>query len=311
VSTERPLPPPPPTRARHREAWVGLFVIAGIAAILTVLAVMTNAALFRGRYIIVTSVPDAGGIRKGDPVLMRGVNIGRVIKFGISQHNVDIRLEIEGEYKVPKDSRVEVRAAGILGGSVADVIPGQSTESVGWGDRLPGETGAGLFDKMDALAGQADTVAVKMQNLLSDKMVGDVHGGAAGARQSLESLQAILNEQRSEMRALTASLRRSAEGVEKVATGPELEQTVKRMDAIVARLDGTVDTLDRSSKSVQSIISRIDRGEGTLGKLSTDEELYKNANEAVANLNKATTELNKLLVDFQAHPRKYINLKIF
>ena len=32
---------------------------------------------------------------------------------------------------------------------------------------------------------------------------------------------------------------------------------------------------------------------------------------AVANLNKATTELNKLLVDFQAHPRKYINLKVF
>ena len=311
MSTERPLPPPPPARGRHREAWVGLFVIAGIAAILTVLAVMTNAALFRGRYIIVTNVPDAGGIRKGDPVLMRGVNIGRVIKFGISQHNVDIRLEIEGEYKIPKDSRVEVRSAGILGGSVADVIPGQSKETVGWGDRLPGATGAGLFDKMDQLAGQADKVAVKMQDLLSDKMVSDVHGSAAGARQSLESLQAILNEQRTDMRALTASLRRSAEGVEKVATGPELEQTVKRMDSIVARLDGTVDTLDRSSKSVQSILDRIDRGEGTLGKLANDEELYKNANEAVANLNKATTELNKLLVDFQAHPRKYINLKIF
>jgi phospholipid/cholesterol/gamma-HCH transport system substrate-binding protein len=311
VSTEKPLPPPPPARGRHREAWVGVFVIAGIAAVLTILAVMTNAALFRGRYIIVTTVPDAGGIRKGDPVLMRGVNIGRVVKFGISQHNVDIRLEIEGEYKVPKDSRVEVRAAGVLGGSVADVIPGQSAESVGWGDRLPGETGAGLFDKMDAVAGQADKVAVKMQNLLSDKMVSDVQGSAAGARESLESLQAILNEQRKDMRALTASLRRSAEGVEKVATGPELEQTVKRMDAIVARLDGTVDKLDQSSKSVQSIIGRIDRGEGTLGKLSTDEQLYKNANEAVANLNKATTELNKLLVDFQAHPRKYINLKIF
>jgi phospholipid/cholesterol/gamma-HCH transport system substrate-binding protein len=311
VSTERPLPTPPPVRGRHREAWVGLFVVAGVAAILTTLAVMTNAALFRGRYIIVTNVPDAGGIRKGDPVLMRGVNIGRVIKFGISPHNVDIRLEIEGEYKVPKDSRVEVRAAGILGGSVADVIPGQSKENVGWGDRLPGETGAGLFDKMDALAGQADKVAVKMQNLLSDQTVKDVQGGASGARRSLESLQAILNEQRTDMRALTASLRRSAEGVEKVATGPELEQTVKRMDAIVARLDGTVDTMDQSSKSVQSILNRIDRGEGTLGKLSTDEELYKNANEAVANLNKATTELNKLLVDFQAHPRKYINLKIF
>jgi phospholipid/cholesterol/gamma-HCH transport system substrate-binding protein len=306
-----PLPPPPPPRGRHREAWVGLFVVAGLAATVFTLAVMTDAALFRGRYIIVTNVPDAGGIRKGDPVQMRGVNIGRVVEFAIAPQNVDIRLEIEGEYSIPKDSRVEIKAEGILGGSVADVIPGQSAEKVGWGDRLPGESGVGLFDKMDELAGQADKVAVKMQDLLSDDMVKDVQGGAAGARRSLQSLQAILREQRSEIRDLTASLKRSAEGMERVTTGPELERTLKRLDAVVLRLDGTVETLDRSSKSVESILTRIDRGEGTLGKLSTDDTLYRNASEAVANLNKATTELNKLLVDFQAHPRKYINLEIF
>ena len=55
----------------------------------------------------------------------------------------------------------------------------------------------------------------------------------------------------------------------------------------------------------------MDRGEGTLGKLSTDDTLYNNASEATANLNKATVELNKLLADFQAHPKKYINLEIF
>ena len=311
MSTDKPLPPPPPSRGKHREAWVGLFVVAGLAVTVILLAVMTDAALFRGRYIIATNVPDAGGIRKGDPVQMRGVNIGRVLGFTISPQAVDIRLEIEGEYSIPKDSRVEIKAEGILGRSVADVVAGQSTERVGWGDRLPGTSGIGLFDKMDTLAGQADKVALKMQDLLSDEMVKDVQGGAAGARQSLESLQAILREQRSEIRALTASLKRSAEGMERVTTGPELERTVKRVDALALRLDGTVDTLDRSSKSVESILARMDRGEGTLGKLSTDDTLYRNASEAAANLNKATTELNKLLADFQAHPRKYINLEIF
>jgi phospholipid/cholesterol/gamma-HCH transport system substrate-binding protein len=311
VSTERPLPPPPPMRGRHREAWIGLFVIAGVAAILTTLFVMTNAALFRGRYIITTIVPDAAGIRKGDPVLMRGVDIGRVVKFGISPHNVAIQLEIDGEYSIPTDSHVVVRAASLLGGSVADVIPGKSKENVGWGARLPGENGPGLFDRMDELAGQAGKVAVKMQDLLSDRMVSDVHGSAVDARRSLASLQAMLDEERPQIRALVASLRRSAEGVEKVTTGPELEQTVKRIDAIAGRLEGTANTLDRSSKSVEAIIDRIGRGEGTLGKLTADDELYRNANDAAANLNKATVELNKLLVDFQAHPRKYINLKIF
>jgi len=311
VSTERPLPPPPPSRGRHREAWVGLFVVAGLAATVITLAVMTDAALFRGRYIVTTNVPNAGGMRKGDPVQMHGVNIGRIMGFTISQQGVDVRLEIEGEYPIPNDSRVEVKASGLLGGMVADVIPGSSAEKVGWGDRIPGASGIGLFDKMDTLAGEADKVAVKVQNLLSDGMVRDLQGGAEGARKTLESLQAILKEQRGELRALTASLKRSAEGMEKVTTGPELERTVERVDRLVERLDGTLGTLDRSSKSVESILGRMDRGEGTLGKLSTDDTLYKNASEATANLNEATQELKKLLSDFRAHPRKYINLEIF
>ena len=311
MSSEKPLPPPPPSRGKHREVWVGLFVVAGLAAIVVTLGVMTDAAMFRGRYIITTSVPNASGIRKGDPVQMHGVNIGRIMGFTIGASGVDIRLEIEGEYPISKDSRIEIKASGLFGGMVADVIPGTSAQQAGWGDRIQGGTGVGLFDKMDELAGEADKVAKRVQGLLSDEMVKDLQGGASGTRQSLESLQAILKEQRGELRGLSASLKRSAEGLERVTTGPELERTVKRVDELVGRLDGTLTTLDRSSKSVESILARMDRGEGTLGKLSTDDSLYRNASEASANLNKATVELNKLLADFQAHPKKYIHLEIF
>jgi phospholipid/cholesterol/gamma-HCH transport system substrate-binding protein len=311
VSTDKPLPPPPPPRGKHREIWVGLFVVAGLLATVATLGVMTDAALFRGRYIITSNVPNASGIRKSDPVQMRGVNIGRILGFTIGGQGVDIRLEIEGEYPIPKDSRLEIKASGLMGGMLADVIPGSSSEPAKWGDRIAGSTGVGLFDKMDELAGEADKVAIRVQGLLSDQMIKDLQGGASGARASLESLQAILNEQRGELRGLSASLKRSAEGLERVTTGPELERTTKRLDELVGRLDGTQQALDRSSKSLQSILARMDRGEGTLGKLSADDTLYRNASEATANLNKATVELNKLLADFQAHPKKYINLEIF
>jgi phospholipid/cholesterol/gamma-HCH transport system substrate-binding protein len=311
VSTDKPLPPPPPSRGKNREIWVGLFVVAGLAATIVTLAVMTDAALFRGRYIVNTNVPNAGGIRKGDPVQMRGVNIGRILGFTIAPRGVTMRLEIEGEYPIPKDSRVEVKASGLLGGMVAEVIPGAAAEKAGWGDELPGASGIGLFDKMDTLAGEADKVAVKVRNLLSDETVKDLQGGAKGARRTLETLEQILKEQRGELRSLSASLKRSAEGLERVTTGPEIERTVKRVDDLVARLDSTLATLDRSSRSVESILGRMDRGEGTLGKLSRDDTLYDNAAQASENLSKATQELNKLLADFQAHPKKYINLEIF
>jgi phospholipid/cholesterol/gamma-HCH transport system substrate-binding protein len=311
VSNEKPLPPMPPARGRYREAWVGAFVVAGLAAVLITLAIMTDAAMFRGRYIIITNVPNASGIRKGDPVQMRGVNIGRIIGFTIRQQGVDMRLEIEGEYPIPRDSRVELKASGLLGGMVADVIPGPAHDNVRGGDRIQGGTGVGLFDKMDVLAGEAQKVTVRVQNLLDDDTVKNLQGSAADARQSLAQLQAMLKEQRGELRALSVSLRRSAESVEKTTSGPELDRTVKRLDQLSARLETTLGTVDRSSNSLDAILGRMERGEGTLGKLSKDEQLYKNATDATANMNKAAEELQKLVVDFRANPRKYVNLKIF
>ena len=125
---EPELPPAPPSRGRDQAIWVGFFLVLGIIAIFAALFILTDAAFFRGRYIVSTVVTDAGGIRRGDPVQMLGVNIGRVQRFRIAKDNVEIRLELEGEYNVPKDSHVELKSGGLLGGMIADVVPGDATE---------------------------------------------------------------------------------------------------------------------------------------------------------------------------------------
>src|SRR2546430_2956604 len=132
---------PPAARGHGREVWVGIFVLVGFVSALTLLFTMTSPAMFRGRRVVATTVPDAGGIRKGDPVLMKGVVVGRVLRFRIEPqtNQVNVRLEIEGEYEVPKDSRVEIKSSGFLGQMAADIIPGQSKEMVHSGDALPGQ----------------------------------------------------------------------------------------------------------------------------------------------------------------------------
>jgi phospholipid/cholesterol/gamma-HCH transport system substrate-binding protein len=311
VSSDQRLPTPPQLRGRRREVWVGLFVVAGLAGILIVLATMTNAALFRGRYIVTTVVPNAAGIRKGDPAQMQGVNIGRVIGFKIAPEGVAVRLEIEGEYAIPSDSVVELQASGLLGGMVANVIPGRSPTSVAGGGTLAGRTGVGLFDKVDSLAGEAENVAGRLKTLLSPDMVSDVHGSAAEARRLLGQLSGTVREQRGELEALTKSLRRSAEGLEKVTTGPELESTLQQVQRVSERADTVLAGLDRSSRSLESILSRIDRGEGSLGKLTRDEALYDNVSRAAANIEKAADELRLLAEDVRKKPKKYLKLSLF
>jgi phospholipid/cholesterol/gamma-HCH transport system substrate-binding protein len=306
-----PLPPAPPTRGRDRELIVGLFVVLGVVSVLTALFTLTDAAYFRGRYVITTSVADAGGIRKGDPVLMRGVNIGRVKSFRISPEGVAIRLELEGEFRIPSDSHVELKSAGLLGGTAADVIPGSATTFLGRGDVIPGTRPAGAFDAAGDIADKAQKTLGSLQEMLSKKTIEDVQGSSAELLALLKQLSAVTAEQRKQLQSLMTSLNKSAQGVEKATAGPELQDAVKRLDALSQKLDALTATLDRSARSAESILGRVERGEGTLGRMSKDDALYLNANEAVVNLNHTIEEMRKLAEDIRKQPKKYFKLSLF
>lgn len=289
-----------------REVKVGLFVLIGVLATLLALFTLTDAGTFRGRYYATTVVQNAGGLRKGDPVQMRGVNVGRVNGFRIEKDGVVVRLELEGEYRVPKDSRVAFRSSGLLGGLTAEIVPGASDAELKNGDVLPGE-GASATDVMaqaSELGSQADTVLNRVQALLSQQTIGAVGQSAQDLQSTLAQLAALATEQRAQLATLSASLQRSATGVERATNGPELKRAVARMDSITLQLDQTVATLNRSSGSLETVLGRMERGEGTLGKLSRDESLYNNANEAAANT-------NALIADIRANPKKYLSVSVF
>jgi phospholipid/cholesterol/gamma-HCH transport system substrate-binding protein len=308
----------PPTKGGNQTLWVGVFLILGMICILAALFILTDAAIFRGRYIVTTTVPDAGGIRRGDPVRMLGVNIGRVQRFKIDPQGVAIRLELEGEYDVPTDSHVLLKSSGLLGGMVAEIVPGNSTQELRGGATLPGQTDEAMMDEVNRLAGEVEQVLTRVQSVLSDANIESIgsttrnlDAGSAQMRKLLGDVSVAVNDQRRELRTLSASLQRSAEGFEKVATGPELERTLKQVDAATARMDTVMASLEKTSATVETVMGRLERGEGTAGKLLRDEELYRNMNAAMLNMNQATVNINKLSEEVRRDPRKYLKLSVF
>jgi len=293
-----------PRPTARREVSVGFFVLAGFLAVVIALFTLTDVGALRNRYVVSTVVPDAGGIRNGDPVQMLGVNIGRVRGFRIAQGGVTVNLELQRQYPVPVDSRVELHTGGLLGGTIAQIVPGNAAETIRAGDVLPGRSLTGIFDTAEDLGVQAEDVLGRVQAVLSDGTVGAVNASAIELQGMLADMAALAAQQRQELGALSSSLRRSAAGVEQATAGPELARSIQRLDAMTERLDQTIASLDRSSGSLESVIGRMERGEGTLGLLSRDEELYRNLNSAAANL-------DFLATDIRENPRRYINVRVF
>ena len=122
----------------------------------------------------------------------------------------------------------------------------------------------------------------------------------------LHTLRAVVADQRDEMARLTTSLARAAEGLEATtaAAGPELSSAAARADTLLAQMEATTARLDAVLLSLDTVMGRMARGEGTLGRLSQDEALWDNANAAFASL-------NELLIDLRQNPDRYLKIEIF
>lgn len=293
-----------PKVAGGREVRVGVFVLLGAVCTLLLLFILTDPATFRGRYLVVTEVDDAGGVRRGDPVQMRGVNIGRVQDFQIRSPAVAITLEIEGQWDIPSDSRTRLAGMGLLGGRVVEVIPGESNESLAPGAVLPGQSTEGLMDVTDVLGDDAIAITRGIRELLADTTVAHVRSSAADLERLLDLLNETVEEQQAELRTLSRALSSSAGRVDDALARGDLERALARTDSTLAVLHETGSTLERASGSLEMILGRIEAGEGTLGQLATDDELYRN-------LNQAAEAVLLLAEDIRERPSRYIRLRLF
>ena len=298
-----------PQQKGGREARVGLFVLIGGIAFVAILYMLTDPATFRGRYMVTTSVENAMGLRKGDPIQMRGVNIGRVDGFDMTRDNeVMIVLEVEGEWVIPAGSRTRLVSTGLLGGRTVEVVPGYGA-ALPARSHLPGSVVKGLVDDTESLGEKGELVLDRIANLLADSTV-------AGLGSSVQSLQTLLRElsdvtssESGTIREMIATLNRAAEGLEGMtASGPEtgaaLASAVTYADSLLQHMNQASIRLDQAAGSMEQILARMERGEGTLGQLSTNDSLYHTLT--------ATVESVRLLVvDFRENPGRFVNLSIF
>lgn len=298
-----------PQQAGRRDVRIGLFVLMGIVATTILLYMLTDPATFRGRYKVTTSVENVMGLRKGDPVQMRGVNIGRVHDFDLARDAGDVLvvLEVEGQWQIPVGSVTQLVSPGLMSPKTVMVVPGPGPGAVPAGTLLPGTAMKGLLDDTDSLGEKGELFLDQMTTLLSDSMIASVGGSAKDLQVLLGEMADVMGSQSDEIKDLIGSLNRAADGLAD-ATGPELRDdiasTVAQADSLMGSLGVTSVRFDRAAASLETVLGRMERGEGTLGQLSVNDSLY-------VNLSAAVESVRLLMDDLRANPGRYINLSIF
>jgi phospholipid/cholesterol/gamma-HCH transport system substrate-binding protein len=122
------------------DLWVGLFVLLGAAALffLAMKAGNMSSLSFDQTYPVITRFDNIGGLKPRAPVKSAGVVVGRVadIKFDDKSYQAIVTLNLESNYKFPKDTSAKILTAGLLGEQYIGLEAGGDTSNLIAGDRI-------------------------------------------------------------------------------------------------------------------------------------------------------------------------------
>lgn len=122
------------------DLWVGLFVLLGAAALffLAMKAGNMSSLSFQQTYPVITKFDNIGGLKPRAPVKSAGVVVGRVgdIRFDDKSFRAIVTLDLQSNYKFPKDTSAKILTAGLLGEQYIGLEPGGDTKELAAGDQI-------------------------------------------------------------------------------------------------------------------------------------------------------------------------------
>lgn len=122
------------------DLWVGLFVLAGIAALLFLALKVgsMNTVTSTNSYEVVARFDNIGGLKARAPVKSAGVVVGRVnsIRFNAERYEAEVSLRLDKRYAFPKDTSAAILTSGLLGEQYIGLTAGGDSAMLQSGDTV-------------------------------------------------------------------------------------------------------------------------------------------------------------------------------
>ncbi len=292
-------------KKKYLELWLGLLVI--VASVVTLIGYfwLTGQPLGERGYHVYMVLPNGHGLARGDLVYVSGVEAGVVRSVELEElERVAVRIWIRRALTLPSDTRAVIKSVGLFGGQFVTLEPGNAETVLTDGDTIEAAPAGSLTDVIGNLGANAETLIARLNRLISDPAINDVHGMLSELRTAIGQVEQITRDNSGDLRRLSASLARTAEKLESTLEGVDIDATVENLELTAAKMAEAAESLRSSAASFESVVEKIDRGQGTLGLMINDSSLY-------IELVKTTQSVGSLTTDIQLNPGRYLKMAVF
>lgn len=294
-----------------KEIRVGVVSILAISLLVWGYSFLKGTSLFGKKKVIYTEYPFIGGLVNSSPILVNGFKIGMVSDIYFKNDNsgnIIVELTItDKQLNIPNNSVANLISLDLLSSKGIGLKLGNSTVELQNGDTI-----ASHFEK--SMLEDVNEQLLPMKQKAEQLMV-SMDSAVFKLKQTLDNFNNVFDDQNQRNLKLSlANLKNTLTKFEEVATNANTTisavrpvlKTYKELGDSLKEIDIKT-TLDKANKTFDNLslmMEGINKGEGTMGQLMKNDSLYKN-------LESVTRDLDKLLIDFEAHPKRYVHFSIF
>lgn len=296
--------------SRTKEIQVGITVLVALGVTLWGVTWLKELSLSRKVRVWHVEFPQTGGLSQSDEIQVNGLRKGNVSRVDLHGDRVIVDLALSSDIVLTRDCTVSIRNVGLMGEKVIAVDLRSTGAAYAANDTIPGVYELGIpevmanmgttIDAVTSLAVQLNDIATLMQK------DGQLSATLKSFRETSEELSAAVRENRTLLRETVVNLNAASKTAKSLTTDREqqIKRTMDSFERSAAGLDKLTTRLDSLRTVLQKVSDKVDRGDGSLGRLVNDPRLYDDAKASV-------NELKTLIEDIKKNPKKYINLKVF
>ncbi len=252
------------------------------------------------RYTFSIMFTEVAGLVAGDKVTVAGLDAGEVLSLQLAPFGkVVAEVEVDNQIKIPVDSRMTVASYGLIGAKVVSIRPGGSEIHIEPGDVAQGVYEKGLGDVVHQMGEALTGIQAVLKS--ADEILTDQEG-----KDLVKEALANANAASFDLRQATADLSVMAADL-RVFVAEKKDPAGKAVDAMEDAVVGFAEVtgeLKTISASLDSIVRRVEGGEGTLGKLVNEDQVYE---EFLA----AIKEVRELVTDIRDNPNSFVKFSLF
>ncbi len=293
------------------EVKIGLVVLAAILVAYLGFRIMKDEPLFSATNVIYTKYSNVEGLIKGSNVFLNGFKVGSVreMRFLPEGDSTLVTLNITEPISIPVGSKAQLATPALLGTATIEIVKSSNQQLISWGDFIEGVHKEGLVDSFtDRGSDIVDSVSTTLE--LTNELLrsvnelqgeGQISSTINSIQEATNSLAQVIENRQGEIDALILDAQKTLANVSELSDSSKQDLTsiIANLEEFSGELETLSTELQQSSESMSSILSKIDIGEGTLGKMVNDPSLYNN-------LDSLTVNLNELVKAIQEDPKRYL-----